>query len=422
MSAPHAAGAAAPHAQTLRALRAELEQELTRRILPWWMERAVDERRGGFVGLIAPDERGREVAHHDAPKGAILNTRILWTFSAAHRVLGEPAYRAAADRAASWVAAHLVDPVHGGVYWMVDAAGRPADERKHVYAQAFAIYALSEYARATGDGEALRRAVDLFRLVERHAHDPAHGGYQEAFSRDWVLLDDVRLSDEDADERKSMNTHLHLLEAYANLYRVWPDALLRGRLEALVELFLGTIVPDGSGHVVAFFDEDWTPKSAEISYGHDIETSWLLLEAADVLGEGALRDRVRTVSLRMAAEVLATGFDAEAGGLFNQGGPGGVRDTDKEWWPQAEAIVGFVSAYQESERDELLRAALATWAFVRRHVLDLEQGEWRRRVARDGTPRPGREKLGPWKCPYHNARTCLEVITRVDAMAGESAS
>jgi len=446
-----AARVAALHHPALLAMRAELAAELTGRILPYWMTRAADERNGGVVGLIDGDG----VRHEDAPKGSIVHARVLWTFAAAHRVLGDCAYRDAADRAAAYVRARFVDPAHGGVYWMVNADGTPRDERKHVYAQAFAIYALSEHVRATGDAGSLALARELFRLVERHAHDARHGGYQEAFSRDWVLLDDVRLSDEDADERKSMNTHLHLLEAYTNLYRVWPDDLVRRRLEELLGLFLDTIVDEDAGHVRQFFDEDWTPKSAAVSYGHDIETSWLLLEAADALEDpstgsgqapsaaesaltltpsaargkgkgsgqaGLLRARARRVSLRVAGEVLGEGYDAESGGLFNEGGPDGVVDTDKEWWPQAEAIVGFVGAYQESGRETYLHAARATWAFVKAHVLDAEHGEWRHRVARDGTPRPGREKVGPWKCPYHNGRACLELIARVAEPATPAAS
>ena len=406
----------APPAE-LRRLRAELERELTGRILPYWMTRAADERNGGYVGLITADDDAR---HEDAPKGAIVHARIVWTFAAASRVLGDCAYRQAADRAVAFFRARFLDRAYGGVYWMVNADGTVRDARKHVYAQAFAIYALSEHYRATGDEASLEQARDIFRLVERHAHDAAHRGYQEAFGRDWVLLDDVRLSDEDADERKSMNTHLHLLEAYTNLYRVWPDELVERRLAELLDLFLGPIVDADGGHVVQFFDEDWTRKSRAVSYGHDIETSWLLLEAADALEDAALRARVRRVALRVAEQTLAEGFDRRHGGLFNAGGPDGVADTDKEWWPQAEAIVGFVSAYQEGGGEPFLRAAGATWDFVKAHVLDAERGEWRRRVARDGTPRPGREKVGPWKCPYHNGRACLELITRVAEPAAAS--
>jgi len=393
----------------LHLLRRDLECELTENILPYWLA-AVDETHGGFVGLITTDE----VAHADAPKGAVLVARILWTFAAAYRALGRDAYLVAAERALDSLRTHLLDLVHGGVYWMVEADGAPNDSRKHVYAQAFAIYALSEHARATGDRESLRLAVDLFRLVERHAHDATHGGYSEAFTRDWAPLADARLSDVDADERKSMNTHLHLVEAYANLLRVWPDPLVRRRLTELLEIFIAHVVDADAGHLRLFFDDDWTPRGSTVSYGHDIEASWLLLDAADALGDSALRARLAPLCLRVAETVRREALD-DVGGIFNERRADGTVDTDKDWWPQAEAIVGFLCAYRESGRAELRDAGAGTWAFVRRHVCDARHGEWLRRVSRDGVPRPGHEKAGPWKCPYHDARACLEIMARVAA-------
>ena len=393
--------------QKLDLLRSELERELKERILPFWMTRVVDERNGGFLGYI----EGDGVSRPDAPKGGVVNARILWTFSAVYRAIGHTEYRATAERALAYFRSRFIDTVYGGVRWMVDAHGKPADDRKYVYAQAFGIYALAEHHRATGDAASLEHAVELHRLVERHAYDDRHGGYREAFSRDWGLLDDVRLSEEDAAEPKSMNTHLHVLEAYSNLYRVWPDAQLRQRLAMLVALFTATIIPPDSGHVVCFFDEDWTPKSTAVSYGHDIEASWLLLEAAGVLGDAKVRERALRVALRVATATLAEGFDP-IGGIYVGRTDGGDIDTDKDWWPQAEAIVGFVNAYQAGGRPEFLDAAAATWDFTKRHLLDMENGEWHRRVARDGALRPGHEKVGPWKCPYHTARACLEVMER----------
>src|SRR5258705_11009354 len=215
-----ATGAGMSAEASLQELRTAMHAELTERILPFWMDRAHDRRRGGTIGLVDED------AHADltAPKGAILHARVLWTFSAAFRALGDEAYRDAADQSAVHFAAHFVDPTFGGVFWMVDAEGRPLDDRKHVYAQAFAIFALSEHYRATGDDYSLRSAIAIHRLVEAHAHDALLGGYDEAFARDWTLLDDVRLSDQDLNEPKSMNTHLHLLQANTTLHAVEPDA------------------------------------------------------------------------------------------------------------------------------------------------------------------------------------------------------
>ncbi len=387
-------------------LRSELERELTERILPYWLAHTVDERDGGFVGRILPD--GHVVP--DAPKGSILNARILWSFAAASRALPDPAYHGAARRAHDYLQAHFWDPRHGGVYWMLDHRGQPLDERKHVYAQAFAVYALSEYASATGESAGLDRAKELFRLIEAHAADAVHGGYREAFGRDWTPVDDVRLSDKDAPERRSLNTHLHLLEAYTGLYRAWPDRGLRERLQALLELFLSTFHDPVRSHFRLFFDEDWTVRSHDVSYGHDIETSWLILEAADALEAPALRARTRTIALAVAAATRREGLDAD-GGLFNDGGPAGPRPGEKHWWPQAEAMVGFVSAYRETGDEAYLEAAAGVWKFVKRRILDLEHGEWRWGMRADGTPTDD-DKVGPWKCPYHNVRACLEVVKR----------
>lgn len=399
---------------TLRMLRKELFSELTRGMLPYWRRHAVDKAHGGFVGLIDGDN----VAQENAPKGAVLNARILWTFSAAYRALGDPALRAIADRAAEYFASFFIDPVHGGVYWMVDARGRPRDVRKHVYAQSFAIYGLSEHYRATGSERSLRGAIDTFGLVERHAHDALHGGYHEAFTRDWTRLDEIRLSsDEDGRARKSMNTHLHALEAWSMLHHVWPDTLLQDRLGGLIELFLDRIIDIDAGHVHEFFEKDWTARPGGFSYGHDIEASWLLLEAAGADGRAGLHERARHASIRLAEAVLDEAVD-DGGGVYYRVTDGDI-DTDMEWWVQAEAIVGFLNAYEETGRGAFLDAALDTWAFIRRHVVDNGHGEWHRRVSRDGFVRPGHERVGPWKCPYHNARACLEAIRRIDRICPE---
>ena len=395
----------------LRELRVEMHEELTRHILPFWTTNAADLRRGGVVGYISEDGARDE----DAPKGCILHARVLWALSAAHRVLQDDACRSAAERSAIHFSAHFIDASFGGVFWMIDADGRPIDDRKHVYAQAFAIYALAEHFRATDDRRSLDAAIAIFWLVEAHAHDPVRGGYEEAFSRDWKRLDDVRLSDVDANERRSTNTHLHLVEAYTTLYEAWPDARLRARLESLLEIFLAHLIaPDGS-HVIAFLSESWEPRSTRISFGHDIETSWLLMDAARALGNPALAERVRAAAMRLAEAVLRDGVDRTEGGIYDAS-DGGRIDTDKEWWLQAEAIVGFLAAYQDSDQSAFLYAATGAWEFIRAHMLDRRNGEWRRRVSRDGSESRGGEKVGPWKCPYHNARACLEVMRRVSAV------
>lgn len=395
----------------LRTLRDEMRDELTARILPFWMNEASDRRHGGVVGFISEDGRRDD----DAPKGCILHARMLWTFSAAFRLLGDDSYRAVAERSAVHFSVHFIDPTFGGVFWMIDAHGRPIDARKHVYAQAFAIYALAEHYRASADQHSLDAAIAIHKLVEAHAHDDERGGYEEAFSREWRLLGDVRLSDVDVNERRSMNTHLHLLEAYTALSTVWPDGRLRAALASLVDLFLDRIIAPDGGHVIGFLTADWQPRSTKVSFGHDIETSWLLVEAAHALGDEARLARAHAAATQLAEAVLEHGVDREYGGIYDEHDHGRLV-TDKEWWPQAEAIVGFLAAYQESGRAEFRDAAVEAWHFTRRHLLDRQHGEWLRCVSRSGGESRGGEKVGPWKCPYHNARACLEVMARVDAL------
>ncbi len=390
-------------------LRSDLLDELQQRMLPYWAENTIDEDNGGFLGRIRQD--GAPV--HDAAKGSVLNARILWSFAAAHRLLGADQFRELAERAHSYLADHFWDPDHGGVFWTVDGKGSPLETRKQIYAQAFAVYGLSEYHRATGDAGALDRAISLFELIETHASEPKHGGYLEAFGRSWDAIDDVRLSDKDLNAPKNMNTHLHVLEAYTNLFRTWPDPLLREKLASLVGLFLAKIIDAGASHLHTFFDMDWTPVTDVISFGHDVEASWLLLEAVDVLGDTALRGEVRDAAMALATASLEEGVDPD-GGMVNEKRRDGETDGDKYWWVQAEAIVGFVNGYQERRSVGFLDAAVEAWEFARHNLMAVD--EWYFRVSRDGRPYPEDDKVGMWKCPYHGVRACFEVIARADSI------
>ena len=385
------------------ALACELRVELTERILPYWLEHAIDSEHGGFFGRIRQD--GVVVSY--SPKGAVLNGRILWTFAAASRVIGNAGYRRAAERAYRYVVEQFVDPVHGGVYWSLDHLGRPLETTKKIYAQAFVMYGLSEYYRAFGDPDALEAAAQLFGLIETRGHDSEFGGYLESFGRSWEDLEDVRLSEKDMNAAKSMNTHLHVLEAYANLLRVWDNDLLRRRLRRLVELLVDVIADPNTAQMRLFFDRDWTLRSSVTSFGHDIEASWLLLDAVDVLADADLRERVLEPSLMLAQITLEQGLDDD-GGLFYEKAADGTIDTDKHWWPQAEAVVGFLYAHRESGERRFLDAAISAWDFTKKHVFDLAGGEWFGRLHRDGTPYEDEDKVGLWKCPYHNARACIE--------------
>lgn len=346
------------------------------------------------------------------PKGAVLNTRLLWTFALAARVLADERYRSLADRAYDYLKDYFWDNEQGGIYWMLDYLGVPLDSKKQTYAQAFAIYALAEYYRLTSNPEVLQQAISLFDVVEERTVDEAHGGYYEAYSRSWERLQDGRLSEKDAPAAKSSNTHLHVMEAYTTLYRVWPSDKLSERLRALIRCFLDVIIDPETHQMGAAFNEQWVSVSDLISYGHDIEASWLLVEAAEVLGDAELLEEVQVEALRMAEVVLKDGVD-EDGGLLNEARPSGFLDDDKHWWPQAEALVGFINAYQLSQDARFLDAALKNWVFIQNYIIDEKEGEWYFRVSRQGVPYSEEDKVGPWKAPYHNARACLELIHRL---------
>ena len=403
---------AAPPAEpaALRSCLAQVESELHGDILPYWRQHAPDPASGGFVGLVTNEG----TVQPGMPRGALLSARILWTYSAAYERDHDPADLAMARRAADDLRDHFQDSQDGGLYWTITADGRPLDTGKILYAQAFGIYGLSEFFRATGDHAALDRAVALYHLVEEHCRDRVHDGYYEEFTRDWTLQSNLRRSVMGSEALKSQNTHLHLLEAYTNLYRVWPDPGLRRDLQALTEVMLTRLINPATHHLWLFLDADWTPRADTISFGHDIEASRLLPEAAGALGDAALLARTRAVALQMARATLAEGVDGD-GGLLSEAGPHGLTNTNKEWWQQAEALTGFLNAYQLSGDSRFLQASLRSWGFIEAHVIDHRHGEWYRLLARDDTV-ISQDKLSLWKCPYHNGRACMEMIDRLQQL------
>jgi mannobiose 2-epimerase len=401
-----------------RAWSARIESELTLNILPFWMRHTVDRDNGGFYGTISNDL----VIDRASPRAAVINTRILWTFSAACRLAG-PAYRETADRAWETIRLRFWDPEYGGVYWMTDYLGNPISDRKQIYAQAFAIYALAEYFRASGNVESLERAKELYGLIETKSYEPVYGGYLEACSRDWGALKDLRLSEKDLNSPKSMNTHLHVMEAYTNLLRVWPDPALRDSQKALLEVTLDHIVDQATGHFRMFFDNGWNSLTDRVSFGHDIEGSWLICEAAAMLGERALGDaplldRARKLAVRMAEAVYDEGVDRD-GSLFYEADARGVLiDPNKHWWAQAEAVVGFFNAYQISGEAHFLTAALRAWVYIEERIVNRAHGEWYAKLTPQGRPYSAEEDpdaclVGPWKCPYHSSRVCFEMMARL---------
>lgn len=376
-------------------------------ILNYWSTYTVDHENGGFYGKIDNEN----VITKKAPKGSVLNARILWTFSAAYNQIRNPEYLQLAKRSFDYFKAYFMDQEYGGVYWSVDYNGNPLNDKKQIYALAFALYGLSEYHLAVGDEKAFAQAKQLFDDIERHSFDQEKCGYTEALTRDWKIAADLRLSDKDANEKKTMNTHLHILEAYTNLYRIWPDEKLNKQIRGLLDVFQNYIIDPQSNHLRLFMDENWISKSTIISYGHDIEAAWLLQEAAEVLHDERLITRFKTVAVGMA-KAAAEGLDTD-GGLDYELEGDEHRNQEKHWWVQAEAMVGFLNAYQDSGEQHFYNKFLSSWDFINKHIIDHEKGEWFWGVNNDHSLMEGEDKAGFWKCPYHNSRACMEVIKRL---------
>lgn len=382
----------------------ELRKELLDDILPYWTEKMTDPA-GGFYGR----RDGYDRLEADAEKGAILNARLLWTLSAIARTEGSRKAAEGAQRAFRYVTEHFIDREYGGAFWSLNADGTPRDTKKQFYAIAFVIYGLVEYYRLTNYKEALDTARELFRVIEKHSRDRELGGYTEAMARDWTELADVRLSDKDDNAPKTMNTHLHILEAYTQLYRVEKTEEVREALVSLIRIFLDRIINPATGHMGLFFDMDWKRVSENISYGHDIEASWLLLEAAEEAGDPEL-----TAEVLKACELMA---DAAMEGLSEDGSmayelhlPENRLDDEKHWWVQAETVVGLIWLAKHHGRKDALPKAEKTWNYIKENLLDREQGEWYWSRMPDGRINRRDDKAGFWKCPYHNARMCMEGI------------
>lgn len=394
--------------------KSEARVLLETNILRFWQERMVDYRQGGFYGRID----GYNVLHPDAEKGAVLNARILWTFSAAARVLNNTPYRILAARAYDYLMQRFMDREQGGVYWSLNADATPLDTKKQTYAIAFAIYGLAEYVRLTNNQEALNAAIRLFEDLEAHAYkwdnekiSKCKNGYVEALTRDWQPIADMRLSEKDENGVFTMNTHLHVLEAYTNLYRVLKNVQrddvqgtkerITKQLRTLIDIFANRIFDPATGHLMLFFDEKWQPSNTHTSPGHDIEAAWLLHEALEVFGDEELLNQTLPVihSLAQAAE-------------------DDIMD-EKEWWCYAEAVVGYIDQwklYQDEKPIESninLELAETAFHYIQTHLMDRENGEWFWTILPDGTPDRTHDKAGFWKCPYHNSRMCIEIIERL---------
>ena len=401
-------------------LRDELYNNLTTNILPFWINDMVDHENGGFYGQMD----GNGILRKDADKGCILNARILWTFSAAYRVLGDKQYLEMARRAKDYILAHFIDKEYGGCYWSVDYKGNPRDTKKQFYAIGFVLYGMSEYVRATGDRDILKLCIDLYHCIEEHATDPVYGGYIEAQTRSWHEIADMRLSQHDANYPKSQNTHLHIIEPYTNFLRVLRKSEkcsvsnvklvqeVEASVRALIDIFCDKILNPETNHLDLFFNMDWSRSDVHTeSYGHDIECSWLLHEAAFVLGDEAVLRKVEPI-VQLVAQASEKGLNPDGSMTHEANALTGEKDTDMQWWVQAEAVVGLYNIHQHFNDNSALHKAEHCWEYIKNNLVDTEHGEWYWCRTPDGQIDHTQDKAGFWKFPYHNGRMCLEIIER----------
>ncbi|PJJ07137.1 mannobiose 2-epimerase [Flavobacterium sp. 1] len=390
----------------LKNLKTELKLEL-QSILSYWMKNTVDEKNGGFVGQIDYNNN----TNNEAEKGSVLNARLLWTFSAAYKISNNKEHLNTAKRAFEYISEHFYDTEFGGIFWSINYDGTPKDTKNQVYALAFVIYGLSEYYSVTKDKKSLKLAIALYAKIQEYSYDTEKGGYFEAFTRDWQPIDDLRLSEKDANEKKTMNTHLHIVEGYANLYTVWKDESLRKVIIELLETIEKYFINTETGHLRLFFDENWIEKKDVISYGHDIEAAWLLLQCAEIVEDAALIANYKKHAVQIA-EVTKEGIDNDGGLWYEYDPETNELMAEKHWWPQAELMIGYFTAWQLTGKQEYLDIIFKNWDFIQKHIIDKKNGEWFWGIFSDYSTME-KDKAGFWKCPYHNGRACIELIHRI---------
>lgn len=378
-------------------------------IAHWWLTHTLDKQHGGFVGEV--DFYAKAIPSAD--KGIVQNSRILWFFSEAAYVNQEQSvsleYRQVAELSYHYLVNYFDDAKNGGAFWLLNAQGEVVNDKKQTYAQSFCIYALCAYYQLTKDEQALALAIKYFRLVEQHAKDPLHGGYIEAFTGQWQAIDDWRLSDKDLNAPKSMNTHLHVLEAYSALYKVAPTAETEQALRYIIEVFEQKIINKENYHLRLFFDLSWQDLSKTYSYGHDIEASWLLWEALEVLGDQPLAAQLKPSVIALAQVCLDESLASQGQVSDEITISSGHRDEQSFWWVQAEALVGFLNAYHLTHDQKFLQACQGVWQFIQQYHLDKTHGEWHWLSSVDNHQQTLNYKAGFWKAPYHNGRAMMEV-------------
>ncbi len=376
-------------------------------IVNYWSNNTFDEINDGFIGEIDHNEN----KNYNAPKGSVLHARILWSFSAAYQVTNDEKHKILAKKAFEYIKNHFYDTEFGGIFWSINADGSPKETKNQIYALAFTIYGLTEYYKISNENEALDLAINLYQKIEKHSYDKLKEGYFEAFTRDWQPIEDLRLSEKDANEKKTMNTHLHIVEAYANLYSVWKNTDLKFKIAKILHVIDVYFIDKNTWHLKLFFDENWIEKPDVISYGHDIEAAWLLQWCAEIIEDKPLIEKYQKYAVEIA-KVTKEGIDVD-GGLWYEFDPKtNELIAEKHWWPQSELLIGMVNAYQLTNDISFLEIAEKNFEFIQNHIIDKKNGEWIWGINQDYSKIP-KDKAGFWKCPYHNSRACIELIKRL---------
>jgi mannobiose 2-epimerase len=378
---------------------------LNNSIVKFYLPNCVDQVNGGYLeslrdGKFAPT----------GEKFLTMQGRQLWFFSTlAQEGIERDAALAAAKSGFEFLERFMRDPEHGGYFSKVSDAGKPIDTRKHVYLNAFALYGLVGYFRATKDESALKSAQAFFRILESKAHDSAHGGYNEFFYEDWKPIRDVKESGYiGAIDTKTYNTHLHVLEALAELYRVWPDPLVARRLGEAILINTNTVRHPDYFCNIDGWSPDWkmiqSPQNLRASYGHDVECAWLTMDAARTLNFSPRL--LRPWAEALVGYSLKYGYDREHGGFYYTGPLGkSAEDTRKEWWVEAEALVSMLEMYKLTGKREYYDVFCQTLDFVEKHQMAAEGNWWASRKA-DGSPLSD-QRSSPWHGAYHNGRSMI---------------
>ena len=379
-------------------------------ILNFWEKYTVDEEYGGFIGQIDSDMT-KQIR---SDKGVILNARITWAFSAAYIYTKKNKYLELAKRAYEYLIDYFYDKENDGVYFMINYQGNSTIDRNQVIAVAFVTYAFSEYYRASKDEGAYEYASKLFNSLETHALDKESGGYFDAFSKEWEMLKEMKMYPGDVEAKKTMNANFHIMVAYANMYRAKKEEKVKNALEKLIDVLINNIIDTERGACKLFFDENWKVIPSEDNYGLDIEASWLIWDAAKLLGDDKIKEKVRPVVLKIVEHCLKYGYDND-GGMMNEGNDEKITNSFKSWWVQAETVIAFFNAFEMTNESKYLARALHTWDFIKKNVIDYSNGEWFGTIGKDDhKPNLEESKIGPWKCPYHNSRMGLQLAERID--------